>query len=600
MIRRLGDFELLERLAVGGMSEVYRAQVAHDVERPEGEAADLPSGEVVVKLMLPQVAQDPAFVEMLADEARLAEKLAHPNLVRVIAWGEVDRERYLALEYVDGCSLATLLAHRREAELGPLEPALALALIDALLAGLRYLHALSDEQGRALEAVHRDVTPGNVLLSRDGELKLADFGIARHGLRKGRTKTGVVKGTLQYMAPEQLADDRVDRRADVYATGLILFELLTGRPYLEAEREVELLTLAAEPCWRAPSELTPSLGPELGPEIDELLRLALERFPEQRYPDASAFSRALRRLRDGHPELQLGDKDRDAAIATLVEPLAPERRALPPSPAPPTDREPTQIRPASAAGRFRIAALVAILCAGGGLALWLSRHQAASDGDAGKVSLGPSVDARAKGANSRATAVDLRAPDHDQGTPHADLERSSPARPRDLSVARRTTPRRTKPKRIRPAKGITPPKTRVPQVAPVKAPPKPDPALQRQLQAALARLRGRGILRADLAATIRSSLRQVRKQIMSADPAAAAALKSLTSTLDQRRVDGPLVKAKLARVHRKLRASKGPAPQIRKTLAARQSLALSAYMDGRHAAANRHLNAILAVLGERR
>ncbi|MCK5799451.1 MAG: serine/threonine protein kinase, partial [Deltaproteobacteria bacterium] len=203
MNRRLGEFQLLRRLAVGGMSEVYLA-------RRVNAAPDDPL--IVIKLLLPQVAQDPTFADMFADEARLAEQLDHPNLVHVIAWGEISGEHFLALEYVDGCSLAELLAHRRETGKAPLTPEIALGITESLLTGLGYLHELSDAGGHAVEAVHRDVTPGNVLLSRHGDLKLADFGIARHRLRKSRTKTGIVKGTLQYMAPEQIADDHIDRR----------------------------------------------------------------------------------------------------------------------------------------------------------------------------------------------------------------------------------------------------------------------------------------------------------------------------------------------------------------------------------------------------
>ncbi len=270
--QRVGGYRLVRRIAVGGMGEVFEA-------RPED------GGEpVVLKVLLPQHAEAPEFLEMFSDEARLACRLHHPGLVRVHEAGRDGGTLFMVMERVDGPTLAQALETG-----GPVPPALALEVARRLLEALEYLHGLTDEHGRPLEVVHRDVTPGNVLLSRDGEVKLSDFGIARHRLRTVRTRTGVIKGTVQYLSPEQVAGGpEVDARADLYGVGLILFELLTGRAFIHAEREIDLLRLAEDPPWTAPS----SLNQDLDPALDRLLRPALKRFPEERYPGARSFLEA--------------------------------------------------------------------------------------------------------------------------------------------------------------------------------------------------------------------------------------------------------------------------------------------------------------------
>ncbi len=274
---KLGRYTLLRRLAVGGMAELYRAR------------RDADGVEVALKLVLPQHARDPAFVQMLMDEARLARELDHPNLVRLLEAGVEAGQAFLAMELVEGPSLAALLAAARRAG-RPLPTGIALLVARSLGEALRYLHGLRDERGESLEVVHRDVTPGNVLIAAaSGAVKLGDFGIAQHRLRQTRTRTGVIKGTVQYMAPEQVTGSGIDARTDLYGVGLILFELLTLHPFVEAERELDLLRLVENPAWRAPS----SLRPELGTVYDALCRRALRRFPEERYPDAAASLASL-------------------------------------------------------------------------------------------------------------------------------------------------------------------------------------------------------------------------------------------------------------------------------------------------------------------
>lgn len=593
--RRLGDYELSRRLAVGGMAEVYLA-------RPRsGKLCGDPPIDVVLKLLLPQHAKDPSFVAMFGDEAQLAARLDHPALVRVLDSGRVGDEHFLVMEYVDGVTLAALLDHtRRTAE--PLSPALALGIAAQLLEGLRYLHTASDESGRPLDVVHRDVTPGNVLLSRKGAVKLADFGIARHRLRQARTRTGVIKGTVQYMAPEQIAEDRVDRRADLYGVGLLLFELLTGHPFLEAEREVELLSLAAEPVWRAPS----SLRADLDPRLDQLLRPALQRFAEQRYRDADAFLAALERTRDElalegdatqlaqtlgtHVALtatvNLGDETpsiRPPQTQTEEPEAAPVRVTQRKSPGPPLTVS------TLATNRSWLAVLlVSVLLVAAGATYLASRQSkgvtrapvvdAARTQSPNKLDSGAPTPADRGATTPRDAAV---ATPHDSRLPRADLPRA------DL---RRRTHRRTH-HRSRPDARLRKNTHRKPDAG-RPAPLPPDPAGPALYQA-LRTLRARGIRRDDLSSSLRKEVVGLEGALARKERGHLPRVQALASKLAALRVDAKLVKAKLARVHARLRRL--PAAK-RKPLDERASLALQDFMDGRHAAANRQLEAILSAL----
>ncbi|MCC6873865.1 MAG: serine/threonine protein kinase, partial [Sandaracinaceae bacterium] len=222
------------RLAVGGMGEIFEAT--------DGRT------DAVLKLLLPQHAKNAEIVGALAHEGELARRLAHPNVVRVLVVHASGAAPHLVLERVDGAPLSDLL----EAPL-PLPEALAAVL--PLLDALEHVHGARGEDGAALGIVHRDVTPQNVLVSRDGVVKLTDFGIARSRLKDARTRTGIVKGKLNYLAPEQVTGSSVDARTDLYAIGLVLFELSTGQSYLQGEDDVALLRVAEDPPPRAPSEV---------------------------------------------------------------------------------------------------------------------------------------------------------------------------------------------------------------------------------------------------------------------------------------------------------------------------------------------------------
>ncbi len=286
---RLGPYELLRRLATGGMAEVYLARRAgpHGFQKL-----------VAVKRILPQFARDADFVAMFVDEARVCARLGHPNIVQVFDFGEHAGDLYMAMEYVDGTTGARLIraAAARDEEL-PLDVSLHIAL--SVLRGLEYAHAARDEEGALLALVHRDVSPGNVLIDRTGAVKLTDFGIARAAEIERRTDAGQLKGKLGYMSPEQVVGRELDARSDVFTLGIVLAEMLILRPLFSGGKELDVLLRI-----RVPDDLR------------AVLFRALSRDPALRWANATAFAEALedvvRRRR-----LQVGP----TRLAAIVEKL---------------------------------------------------------------------------------------------------------------------------------------------------------------------------------------------------------------------------------------------------------------------------------------
>ncbi|HLK99636.1 MAG TPA: serine/threonine-protein kinase, partial [Myxococcaceae bacterium] len=219
MTQQLGKYQLIRKLATGGMAEVFLAKAAG----PMGFEKTL-----VVKRILPHLAEDPAFVEMFLSEAKLAAQLNHPNIVQIFDFGEADDAYFLAMEFIDGPNLRVLL--KRASQQGvALPPAVCARLIATACEGLAFAHDFADPgTGELLGLIHRDISPDNVLVSRQGAVKVVDFGIAKAAGQSHKTRSGVIKGKLSYMPPEQLRAKQLDRRADVYALGVVLYELLTG------------------------------------------------------------------------------------------------------------------------------------------------------------------------------------------------------------------------------------------------------------------------------------------------------------------------------------------------------------------------------------
>src|SRR5579859_2685420 len=228
---RLGPYELLRRIATGGMAEVYLARRAG----PHGFQKI-----VAVKRILPQYTRDPDFVAMFVDEARVCARLGHPNIVQVFDFGEQDGELYMAMEYADGTTGARLIrgAAGRGDDIS-IDVCLHIAL--SVLRALAYAHGARDDGGKPLSLVHRDVSPGNVLIDRSGAVKLTDFGIARASEFERRTDAGQLKGKLGYMSPEQVVGRELDSRSDLFTLGIVLTEMVILRPLFTGGTEMDVL-----------------------------------------------------------------------------------------------------------------------------------------------------------------------------------------------------------------------------------------------------------------------------------------------------------------------------------------------------------------------
>jgi predicted Ser/Thr protein kinase len=257
-------YELHERIGAGGMSEVFRATDTR-LGRP-----------VAVKLLSPSLAADPVFLERFAREARVLAALRHPNVVQVYDYGKAEGTEFLAMEYVSGRSLK---------ELGPVGEDEALRLVGEAAAGLQAAH----DRG----VVHRDVKPHNLLVDEAGAVRVTDFGIARSMDVEGTVGDGTLIGTAQYLSPEQVRGEPADYRSDVYALGVVLFELLCGRPPFEGDSPVAVAIKHRD----EPPPRPRSLCPELAPETEAVVRRALEKEPSRRFQSAAQMADALARAR---------------------------------------------------------------------------------------------------------------------------------------------------------------------------------------------------------------------------------------------------------------------------------------------------------------
>jgi serine/threonine-protein kinase len=273
-----GKYRLIAELGHGGMADVFLAVV-------RGPAGLGFSKLLVVKKLRPNLVEDPEFVAMLIDEARIAARLNHPNVVQTIEVGEVDGQYFIAMEFLEGQPLHRIM-HRAERNKVQIPKLLNYRIVADVLAGLHHAHQLADYDGTSLQVVHRDVTPHNVFVTYEGQVKVVDFGVAKAIGRSSETRTGVVKGKITYMAPEQAMAKPLDRRADLFSAGVLLWESAVGSRMWKGMQDVEIMNrLLSGSIPSSPR----SVNPDAPEAIDAICRKALALDPEDRYPTAEAF-----------------------------------------------------------------------------------------------------------------------------------------------------------------------------------------------------------------------------------------------------------------------------------------------------------------------
>lgn len=277
-MERFGRYVLLERVAHGGMAEVFRAASV---------GADGFAKLLAIKRILPHLAAEKAFVTMLVDEAKIAATLAHPNILQVLDLGRVGPVYFIAMEFVAGQALNHVVAGALRQGFR-LPPAFTMFVVGQALRGLAYAHDKLDTTGKPMGIIHRDVSPQNIMVGYDGSVRLADFGIAKAAERSTQTLTGSLKGKPAYMSPEQVQGKSIDQRVDVYAMGVVLHELVAMRRMRKAQTDVQILMDVAKGEFPTFEQL----GVTLPSDAAEVVYRALSMEPEGRWPTATAFADA--------------------------------------------------------------------------------------------------------------------------------------------------------------------------------------------------------------------------------------------------------------------------------------------------------------------
>jgi eukaryotic-like serine/threonine-protein kinase len=277
--KQIGKYQILDRVAVGGMAELFKAQLIGQLGFEK---------LVAIKKILPHLAGDQSFVEMFIDEARITAQLDHRNIVSVFELGTDADTPYIAMQYVDGLDVLALLRECARAQIR-LSPDLAALIARDVLDALDYAHNAYDVHGRALSIVHRDISPGNVLLSWRGDVKLTDFGIARAAERRHKTEAGTLKGKYGYMSPEQVSGGDVDARSDLFSVGILLAEMVMARRLFTSTNDLDILLMVRD----ARLDRLHKYAQEFPVELRVLTVRALQRRPEDRWQSAAQFRDAL-------------------------------------------------------------------------------------------------------------------------------------------------------------------------------------------------------------------------------------------------------------------------------------------------------------------
>ncbi len=285
------QFEILDRVDVGGMAEIFRAR-------------NLENGQIVaIKRILPTLAGQSDFVKMFVDEAAVCMSLHHPNIVRVDQIGLMSDSLFLSMEYVDGTNLREVLNFASQYSYQiPIAEVVRIAI--CVLDGLEYAHHARNSKGEPLRLIHRDVSPPNILLGYNGDVKLTDFGLVKSKIQMTRTVPGLIKGKFSYLSPEAAYGESIDLRSDLYAVGIILWEMLTCRPLFNDPVEMKILDLVRK------SIIPPiaSINPSVPAELESIVLKGLARNRSDRYQTAKEFAADLREFLKnmGNPPSELG------------------------------------------------------------------------------------------------------------------------------------------------------------------------------------------------------------------------------------------------------------------------------------------------------
>jgi serine/threonine protein kinase len=272
---RFGKYLLLDKIATGGMAELYQAKIT-SVEGFEKLVA--------IKKILPNLTQDKNLVNMFIDEAKLAAMLTHRNIVQIYDLGSMESAYFIAMEYIHGKDLRAIEKKSPEKVL-PLPLEYGLYITCRICSALDYAHNLKDFQGNPLELIHRDISPQNILISYEGEVKIVDFGIAKAAKKTADTKEGLIKGKVAYMSPEQAAGKSIDNRSDIFSTGIVLYEMITGTRMFEGDSDLKVL----ERVRKADFEPAENIVPDLPPKVAEILNRSLTKAVSKRYKSCGAM-----------------------------------------------------------------------------------------------------------------------------------------------------------------------------------------------------------------------------------------------------------------------------------------------------------------------
>jgi eukaryotic-like serine/threonine-protein kinase len=304
-IRQLGRYELVRRIAVGGMGEIYLA-------RMRGAAGF--EKRVIIKTILPHLAEEEEFVEKFLDEGRIVVQLTHGNIVPVFDMGQQDGEYFIAMEYLPGRDLREIIK-RLQVDRARMPVGLAVLVVMEVCKGLAYAHRKLDQQGAPLGLVHRDVSPSNILVSREGDVRIIDFGIARATGRSQRTASGRIQGKFSYMSPEQASGKPLDPRSDIFSTGIVLYELLTGMRPFDGDSDLETLDrVRAGVC-----DPITTLRPELPEALDAIIARAMAPDPADRFPSIDRLQVELGQCLYG-----LGETPTGPDLSHFLQELFPE------------------------------------------------------------------------------------------------------------------------------------------------------------------------------------------------------------------------------------------------------------------------------------